>query len=206
MIGPIGFVDDRGVTFEVEFRNVAGETAAVGSAGPYTLVVHRPADGGGRGLGLSAAVPGDRRVCLERPVQEASACGIRLTTVRVLVRGEFGGDPAVSGEISYEVEIAGDASRMFLGLYARLGLWSMLPNRRCALFDNFWAGKHIQPSAFRRRLAADLNSVLSLLADGTITAHVAARFPLDQASHAMRLAESKPPTERSSSSHKAAPI
>jgi len=32
--------------FEVEVRNVAGEPAAVGSAGPHTLVVDRPADGG----------------------------------------------------------------------------------------------------------------------------------------------------------------
>jgi hypothetical protein len=171
---------------------------------PWSCTVQRTAEVGGWGCQLLYLAIGG---CVSNDLfREASACGIRLTTVRVLVRGEFGGDPAVSGEISYEVEIAGDASRMFLGLYARLGLWSMLPNRRCALFYNFWAGKHIQPSAFRRRLAADLNSVLSLLADGTITAHVAARFPLDQASHAMRLAESKPPTGRSSSSHKAAPI
>ena len=39
--------------FEVEVRNVAGETTAVGSAGPHTLVVDRPADGGGRGLGFN---------------------------------------------------------------------------------------------------------------------------------------------------------
>ena len=39
--------------FEVEVRNVAGEATAVGSAGPYTLVVDRPADGGGRGLGFN---------------------------------------------------------------------------------------------------------------------------------------------------------
>jgi putative redox protein len=41
------------VSFEVAFRNVAGEAAAIGSAGPYTLVVDRPADGGGRGLGFN---------------------------------------------------------------------------------------------------------------------------------------------------------
>jgi hypothetical protein len=46
--------------FEVEVRNVAGEPAAVGSAGPYTLVVDRPADGGaGRPQSGSAAAPSD---------------------------------------------------------------------------------------------------------------------------------------------------
>jgi hypothetical protein len=39
--------------FEVEVRNVAGEPATVGNAGRHTLVVDRPADGGGRGLGFN---------------------------------------------------------------------------------------------------------------------------------------------------------
>jgi len=39
--------------FEVEVRNVAGEPAAIGSAGPHTVVVDRPADGGGRGVGFN---------------------------------------------------------------------------------------------------------------------------------------------------------
>lgn len=38
---------------EVEFRNVGGNATAIGSAGPYTLVVDHPADGGGRGLGFN---------------------------------------------------------------------------------------------------------------------------------------------------------
>jgi putative redox protein len=45
--------DDRSVPFEVEFRNVAGEAAAIGNAGSYTLVVDRPADAGGGGLGFN---------------------------------------------------------------------------------------------------------------------------------------------------------
>ena len=65
-------VDDRALAFEVEFRNVAGEATAIGSAGPYTLVVDRPTDGGGRGLGFNGgqllylAIGG---VHLERSVQ-----------------------------------------------------------------------------------------------------------------------------------------
>ncbi|HSD77812.1 MAG TPA: hypothetical protein VLA98_10415 [Solirubrobacteraceae bacterium] len=38
---------------EVEVRNVAGEPAAIGNAGPYTVVVDRPAGGGGRGVGFN---------------------------------------------------------------------------------------------------------------------------------------------------------
>jgi uncharacterized OsmC-like protein len=110
----IPFVDDRAVSFEVQFRNVAGEAAAIGSAGPYTLVVDRPADGGGRGLGFNGgqllylATGG----CVSNDLfREASARGIRLTAVRVVVRGDFSGEPAVSEDVSYEVEVAGDAPR-----------------------------------------------------------------------------------------------
>jgi putative redox protein len=125
-------VDDRRVSFEVEFRNVAGEAAAIGSAGPYTLVVDRPADSGGRGLGFNGgellylAIGG----CVSNDLfREASACGIRLMTVRVLVRGEFGGDPVVSGEISYEVELAGDAAPELLeALVARVDAVAEIPN------------------------------------------------------------------------------
>jgi putative redox protein len=105
------------VSFEVEFRNVAGEAAAIGSAGPYTLVVDRPADGGGRGLGFNGgqllylAIGG----CISNDLfREAAARGIGLTTVRVVVRGDFSGEPAVSEDVFYDVEIAGDAPRQQL--------------------------------------------------------------------------------------------
>jgi putative redox protein len=105
------------VSFEVEFRNVAGEAAAIGSAGPYTLVVDRPADGGGRGLGFNGgqllylAIGG----CISNDLfREAATRGIGLTTVRVVVRGDFSGEPAVSEDVSYDVEIAGDAPRQQL--------------------------------------------------------------------------------------------
>jgi putative redox protein len=98
---------------EVEFRNIGGEAAAIGSAGPYTLVVDRPADGGGRGLGFNGgqllylAIGG----CVSNDLfREASARSIRLTTVRVLVRGDFSGEPAISDDVSYEVEVAGEAT------------------------------------------------------------------------------------------------
>jgi uncharacterized OsmC-like protein len=99
--------------FQVEFRNVAGEAAAIGSAGPYTLVVDRPVEGGGRGLGFNGgqllylAIGG----CVSNDLfREATARGIQLTTVRVVVRGDFSGDPAVSDPVSYDVELAGAAT------------------------------------------------------------------------------------------------
>jgi len=77
-------------------------------------VVDRPADAGGRGLGFNAgqllylAIGG----CVSNDLfREASTRNISLTTVRVVVHGEFSGEPAVSDPISYEVELGGDASR-----------------------------------------------------------------------------------------------
>jgi putative redox protein len=98
--------------FEVETRTVAGRAAAVGSAGPYTLVVDRPADGGGDGIGFNGgqllylAVAG----CVSNDLyREAPGFGIRLDHVRVCVRGDFDGDPPVSTPVEYEVELSGDA-------------------------------------------------------------------------------------------------
>jgi uncharacterized OsmC-like protein len=102
------------VSFEVEFRNTHGQAASIGSAGPYTLVVDRPADAGGQGLGFNGgqllylAIGG----CVSNDLfREASARGIHLTHVRVRVVGEFDGNPAVSQDISYDLEVTGEASR-----------------------------------------------------------------------------------------------
>ena len=99
--------------FEVEVCNVAGEPAAIGNAGPHTVVVDRPADAGGRGLGFNGgellylAIAG----CVSNDLfREARAAGIELERVRVTVRGNFSGDPAVSTDVEYDVEIEGDAT------------------------------------------------------------------------------------------------
>ncbi|HEY3729206.1 MAG TPA: OsmC family protein [Solirubrobacteraceae bacterium] len=101
------------MTFEIEFRSVHGQAASIGSAGPYTLVIDRPADAGGQGLGFNGgqllylAIGG----CVSNDLfREADARGIRLTHVRVRVAGDFAGDPAVSQDVSYDVEVAGDAT------------------------------------------------------------------------------------------------
>jgi putative redox protein len=97
---------------EVETQNIDGEVTALGSAGPFTLVVDRPAEGGGGGLGsnggqlLYLAVAG----CISNGLfRDARADGIELSRVRVKVSGDFVGEPAVSKEVHYEVEVSGDA-------------------------------------------------------------------------------------------------
>ena len=98
--------------FEVEVRNVSGRPLAVGSAGAHTLIVDRPADAGGTGLGFNGAellylaIAG----CVSNDLfREALVQGIALDNVRVRVSGDFSGDPAVSGAVDYEVELAGAA-------------------------------------------------------------------------------------------------
>jgi putative redox protein len=99
--------------FEVNSVTVHGKPTAIGSAGRFTLVIDRPADAGGAGVGFNGgqllylAVAG----CISNDLfREALAEGISLSHGRVTVRGNFSGDPAVSEEITYEVEIDGDAT------------------------------------------------------------------------------------------------
>lgn len=101
------------MTFAVETRTVAGKSTAIGSAGTHTLVVDRPVEAGGSGLGFNGgqllylAVAG----CVSNDLfREAAASGISLHRVVVRVTGNFDGEPAVSTPISYSVEISGDAS------------------------------------------------------------------------------------------------
>jgi uncharacterized OsmC-like protein len=118
--------------FEVETRNVDGTPTAVGSAGPYTLIVDRPVDGGGGGLGFNGgqllylAVAG----CISNDLfREARAAGIELTSVRVRVRGDFSGEPPVSEAIEYDVHLEGDAPRERLDdLLERVDRIAEIPN------------------------------------------------------------------------------
>lgn len=99
--------------FRVEVRSVDGGPTALGWAGDVTVVVDRPVQGGGRGLGfnggqlLNLAVAG----CVSNDLfREAARRGIRLDRVRVTADSDYGGDPATSSAIEYAVELAGDAS------------------------------------------------------------------------------------------------
>ncbi|WJV51125.1 medium chain dehydrogenase/reductase family protein [Streptomyces flavofungini] len=86
-------------------------------------------------------------------------------------------------------DASGSAKAPVLKLFARLALWNALPNSRHAHFFNIWAGRR-RTDAFRARLGADLGQVFALLAEGRLTAQVAARIPLSRAADALRLAES----------------
>ena len=97
---------------EVETRNLDGRVTSLGTAGQFTLVVDRPTEGGGGGLGFNGgqllylAVAG----CISNDLfREARVAGIELESIRVKVGGNFVGEPAVSDEILYEVEVKGDA-------------------------------------------------------------------------------------------------
>ena len=103
--------------FEVEVRNVDGQVTALGSAGPHTVVVDRPAEAGGGGRGFSGgellhlAVAG----CVSNDLfREAASRGITLERVVVRVDGGFAGEPARSTGISYDVEISGAAENAAL--------------------------------------------------------------------------------------------
>ena len=97
---------------EVQTRNVDGKVTSLGTAEPFTLVVDRSTEGGGGGLGFNGgqllylAVAG----CISNDLfPEALSSGIELNGVRVKVSGDFVGEPAVSDEIQYEVDVSGDA-------------------------------------------------------------------------------------------------
>jgi uncharacterized OsmC-like protein len=100
------------MAIEVQTRSLQGESTAVGSAGSFTLVVDRTAEAGGGGLGFNGgqllymAVAG----CVSNDLfREAQAAGINLRRVHVTVRGDFTGGPPVSTDISYDVDVEGDA-------------------------------------------------------------------------------------------------
>jgi NADPH:quinone reductase-like Zn-dependent oxidoreductase len=77
-----------------------------------------------------------------------------------------------------------------LKILARVYVWNALPNGRHAYFYNIWAGQARHREEFRARLRQDLTQVLQAMAEGHITAQIAARFPLERAADALRLAES----------------
>lgn len=96
--------------FSVETRTIAGQVTAVGSAGPFTLIVDRPLEAGGGGKGFNGgqllylAIAG----CVSNDLfREAPRFGVDLHSVRVTVEGDFAGDPGVSEPVTYNVELSG---------------------------------------------------------------------------------------------------
>jgi organic hydroperoxide reductase OsmC/OhrA len=101
------------VGYEVETISVDGRPTALGSAGAFTLVVDRPVDAGGGGLGFNGGQLLNLAVaaCISNDLfREAARDRIGLRRVRVSARSDYGGNPAVSGPIEYDVEVDGDAT------------------------------------------------------------------------------------------------
>ncbi|TQS42580.1 medium chain dehydrogenase/reductase family protein [Cryptosporangium phraense] len=84
----------------------------------------------------------------------------------------------------------GNSQLPVLRLIAKLAWWNVLPNGHRATFYNIWSGRRLRRAVFQARLREDLGQVLQLLAEGAITAQVAARLPLRNAADALKLAES----------------
>ena len=97
--------------------------------------------------------------------------------------------------VSYAIatKIKGDGSIWgpFLATVGKVLAWNLLPNGKRASFYDLWSGHLRRPAAFRAPVREDVSAVLALLAAGTLTPQVAARFPLSQASEAMIVAESR---------------
>ncbi|MFJ4841524.1 medium chain dehydrogenase/reductase family protein [Streptomyces sp. NPDC088746] len=85
----------------------------------------------------------------------------------------------------------GNSQLPVLKLFGRIAAWNTLPNGRSAHFYNFWAGRRLRRAAWHGRLSEDLTHVLRLLADGSLTPQIAARFPLADTASALALAESR---------------
>ena len=100
--------------YEVETVSIDGGPAALGSGGPFTLVVDRPGGHGGRGLGFNGGQLLNLAVaaCVSNDLfREADRRGLALRRVRVSVTSEYVGSPAVSTPIEFDVELDGDAAQ-----------------------------------------------------------------------------------------------
>ena len=98
--------------YEVETVTVDGRVTALGSAGAHTVLIDRPVELGGGGLGFNGGQLLNLAVaaCISNDLfREAHRLGLSLRRVRVSARSEYGGSPAVSGPIDYDVEVDGDA-------------------------------------------------------------------------------------------------
>ena len=97
-----------------------------------TVVIDRPTEAGGRGLGFSGgqllnlAVAG----CISNDLfREAARRGIRLDHVRVVAESDYTGSPATSTPIEYQVELSGDATQEALAdLVAYVDAIAEIPN------------------------------------------------------------------------------
>ncbi|GAA1563388.1 medium chain dehydrogenase/reductase family protein [Brevibacterium picturae] len=101
------------------------------------------------------------------------------------------GGALVSYAIIGAVSGTGNLWPPFLKHLTRILTWNALPNGKRASFYDLWAGHGTKKARYRKHLEHDLRQVLDLVHDGTITANIAARFPLTDIVQALELAESR---------------
>jgi NADPH2:quinone reductase len=101
------------------------------------------------------------------------------------------GGTLVSYAIITAVSGTGSLWPPFLKAIGQALLWGALPNGKRATFYDLWSGHALRPARFRRNLEEDLGHVFALLAGGTLTSNIAARYPLKDAAEAFTLAESR---------------
>lgn len=98
--------------YRVTLRTVGAGPTALGSAGPHTLAVDRPAAAGGGGLGFNGGqlLYLSIAACISNDLyREGAARGIAVTGVTVDVDGDFPEVGSSSTPIEVEVDLAGDA-------------------------------------------------------------------------------------------------
>ncbi len=101
------------------------------------------------------------------------------------------GGTLVSYAIIAAVSGSGSLVTPFLKAITQALVRTALPNGKRATFYDLWSGHRLRPRRFRRRLETDLARVFALLKDGTITANIAARYPLAETAAGLTLAESR---------------
>jgi NADPH:quinone reductase-like Zn-dependent oxidoreductase len=188
----------------------AGQTVLVHGAngGVGTTLVQLAQAAGARVIGTASSrhhavlrergvLPVDYRGDIEAQVRAVAPEGVDavfdhvggpglVTSWRLLRRG---GTLVSYGSASTRDDTGGKQAPI-LKLLAKIYWWQLVPNGRRAYFFNVWAGRATNKKAFRARLRADLGTVFTALAEGRLTAQVAAEFPLERAAEALRLAES----------------
>jgi NADPH:quinone reductase-like Zn-dependent oxidoreductase len=188
----------------------AGQTVLVHGAngGVGTVLAQLARDAGARVIGTAAprhhdalrdlgVEPVDYRGDVEAQVRALAPEGVDAVFDHVGGAGLFAshrllrrGGALVSYGSAATRDDSGNPTWPVLQLVARLAWWNVRPDGRRATFFNVWAGRR-NPARFQARIREDLGSVFALLAQGRLSTHVAATFPLGEVAEAMRLAESR---------------
>src|ERR1017187_8330797 len=97
----------------VHLRTIQGASAAVGWSGPHTVMIDRSENAGGMGIGFNGgemlllAIGG----CYVNDIyREATKRNIDVKDVRVVVEGDWGGEPVRAQNVSFSVRVEASAT------------------------------------------------------------------------------------------------